>query len=438
MPSSLSQYAPTMLILDELPSSSMAILQEAGLQLDFLDAHKASYAEIQLRMSFCNLIAIRTRRTAEIISYLLSYWPTSRLHAIACFEPGVASALTINHIPVFSVSSTPSPYAVSELCLSLTIVLARRLIPTNRQTHAGDWQKNHRHCHEVRNKTMGIIGYESQRHIGHQTSILAQSLGMRVLAHTPRLHLLTYGRTSTSKDLDTVAQQSDFLVVLDDADLVERPPSPKLREALHGQFVIHASIDDHDGARTRRFLNWLGDAVQRTGVKDQCPQQLEGDTTTATAEGQTQQQQKQQRPIELLGVAIVLPTVDFDEASSVIGTNEQPVGQDAYDTADEGYATEDFACFKTGQYGRGNIADLKKRAAWRDQLQRLGTSNIVLIPQFALNSYESLKESSDKFAKQIAELSKEAMAQRQHMVDSTVPHYHSARPAHIQPMAAVY
>ena len=49
-------------------------------------------------MSYCNLIAIRTRKTAEIISYLLSYWPTSRLHAIACYEAGVASALTIKHV----------------------------------------------------------------------------------------------------------------------------------------------------------------------------------------------------------------------------------------------------------------------------------------------------------------------------------------------------
>ncbi|KAF9158749.1 hypothetical protein DFQ26_007286 [Actinomortierella ambigua] len=405
-----------MLILDELPQSSMAILQAAGLQLEFLDAHKASYAEIQLRMSYCNLIAIRTRKTAEIISYLLSYWPTSRLHAIACFEPGVASALTINHIPVFSVPSTPSPYAVSELCLSLTIILARRLIPTSRQTHAGNWQKDHRQCHEVRNKTLGLLGYETHRNVGHQTAILAQSMGMRVVAHTPRQHFLTYGRTTTVKDLDTVAQQADFLVVLDDTDLLDRPASPKLREALHGQFIIHSSIDDHDGSRTRKFLSWLDEAIHR-------------------APPSNDSKAHKHRPIELLGVAVVVPTVDFDEP--LTGLNEEPVGEDVYDTADEGYATEDYACFKTGHYGRGNIADLKNRAAWRDQLQCLGTTNIALIPQFALNSVESQRESSDKFAMQIAHLSKEAMAQP-NTVDSTVPHYHSARPAHIQPMAPVF
>jgi len=51
---------PTMLILDDLPQSCKDILSEGGIQLEFLDAHKASYAEIQLRMSYCNLIAIRT------------------------------------------------------------------------------------------------------------------------------------------------------------------------------------------------------------------------------------------------------------------------------------------------------------------------------------------------------------------------------------------
>jgi len=97
---------PTMLILDDLPQSCKDILSEGGIQLEFLDAHKASYAEIQLRMSYCNLIAIRTRKTAEIISYLLSYWPTSRLHAIACFEAGVASALTIKHVKKWRSSSS--------------------------------------------------------------------------------------------------------------------------------------------------------------------------------------------------------------------------------------------------------------------------------------------------------------------------------------------
>ncbi|KAG0001799.1 hypothetical protein BGZ65_003176, partial [Modicella reniformis] len=83
-----SSQTPTMLILDDLPQSCKDVLASGGLHLEFLNAHKASYAEIQLRMSYCNLIAIRTRKTAEIVSYLLSYWPTSRLHAIACFEGG--------------------------------------------------------------------------------------------------------------------------------------------------------------------------------------------------------------------------------------------------------------------------------------------------------------------------------------------------------------
>jgi len=47
-----------MLVLDDLPLSCKYILSEGGIQLEFLDAYKASYAEIQLRMSYCNFIAI--------------------------------------------------------------------------------------------------------------------------------------------------------------------------------------------------------------------------------------------------------------------------------------------------------------------------------------------------------------------------------------------
>jgi len=43
-------------------------------------------------------------------------------------------------------------------------------------------------CHEVRGKTLGIVGYG---HIGSQLSVMAEALGMRVIFHdiVPKLPL---------------------------------------------------------------------------------------------------------------------------------------------------------------------------------------------------------------------------------------------------------
>ncbi|KAF9923431.1 hypothetical protein FBU30_006522 [Linnemannia zychae] len=407
MPSVDTVIRPTMLILDDLPQSCKDILASGGIQLEFLNAHKASYAEIQLRMSYCNLIAIRTRKTAEIISYLLSYWPTSRLHAIACFEAGVASALTISHIPILTLDSTPSPYAVSELCLSLTIILSRQLLNRSHQAHNGVWNKDHTNCHEVRNKTMGLLGIESNQICGHQTGILAQALGMRVVAHTPQLHMMTYGHTTNVKDIATVVQQADFMVILDDQDLIQNPASVQVRKSLEGRILIHTSVGDDDGKRTKKFLNWLEKAVAPTSEYD--------------------------TPIQLGGVAIVVPTSDFDECNEADGQTQVEVLEE--EVRDEGYSTEDYACFKTGRYGRPSTAVQKRRLAWRDQLQRLGVENVVLIPQHSLGTMESYLINANKFAHKILDLSMQAMArQGRSTADPTVPMYHSERPAHLSGM----
>ncbi|KAG0326382.1 hypothetical protein BGZ99_009622 [Dissophora globulifera] len=399
---SIDALRPTMLILDDLPQPCKDVLVSSGIQLEFLNAHTASYAEIQLRMSYCNIIAIRTRKTAEIISYLLSYWPTSRLYAIACFEAGVASALTINHIPILSLDSAPSPYAVSELCLSLTIVLSRQLLARNHQAHNRIWNKDHTNCHEVRNKTMGILGVESNQVCGHQTGILAQALGMRVVAHTPRLHMMTHGRTTNVKDLTTVMQQADFLVILDDQDMLENPASVQVRKSLQGQVLIHTSVGDDDGQRTKKFLSWLERAVAPTSEQDS--------------------------PIQLGGVAIVVPSSDFDEDHVAVNGDQTPEEMIEAEIRDEGYSTEDYACFKTGRYRQASTAIQKRRAAWSDQLRRLGVENLVLIPQHSLSTMESYLANANKFAHQISELSKQVMTQKRSNVDPTVPDYYSERP----------
>ncbi|MDO5066335.1 MAG: phosphoglycerate dehydrogenase [Propionibacteriaceae bacterium] len=79
-------------------------------------------------------------------------------------------------IPVFN-----APYSntrsVVELALGEIIAMARRLGDRSAGMHAGVWDKTAVGSHEVRGRTLGIIGYGN---IGSQLSVLAEALGMRV------------------------------------------------------------------------------------------------------------------------------------------------------------------------------------------------------------------------------------------------------------------
>ncbi|HMR14665.1 MAG TPA: NAD(P)-dependent oxidoreductase, partial [Arachnia sp.] len=75
-----------------------------------------------------------------------------------------------------------APYSntrsVVELAICEIIALARRLSDRNRDMHAGVWDKSAVGSHEVRGRTLGLVGYGN---IGAQLSVLAEALGMRVL-----------------------------------------------------------------------------------------------------------------------------------------------------------------------------------------------------------------------------------------------------------------
>ncbi len=68
--------------------------------------------------------------------------------------------------------------SVVELALAEIIAMTRRLTEKNAGMHAGIWDKAAEGSHEVRGRTLGIVGYGN---IGTQLSVLAENLGMRVI-----------------------------------------------------------------------------------------------------------------------------------------------------------------------------------------------------------------------------------------------------------------
>jgi D-3-phosphoglycerate dehydrogenase len=87
------------------------------------------------------------------------------------------SAATARAVAVFNApfSNTRS---VVELAVAEMISLTRRLTEKNDALHNGLWDKSAKGAHEMRGRTLGIIGYGN---IGSQLSVLAEALGMGVV-----------------------------------------------------------------------------------------------------------------------------------------------------------------------------------------------------------------------------------------------------------------
>jgi D-3-phosphoglycerate dehydrogenase len=106
-----------------------------------------------------------------------------------------------------------APYSntrsVVELAVAEIIALTRRLTERDRALHAGVWRKSATGSHEVRGRTLGIVGYGS---IGSQLSVLAESLGMSVVFFDID-EKLALGNARRAETLDELLDAADVISV---------------------------------------------------------------------------------------------------------------------------------------------------------------------------------------------------------------------------------
>jgi D-3-phosphoglycerate dehydrogenase / 2-oxoglutarate reductase len=136
----------------------------------------------------------------------------TKLQAIGCFCIGVnqvdLKAATHQGVTVFN-----APYSntrsVAELVIASSIFLIRRIPDKNKAAHEGIWLKESKGSYELRGKTMGIIGYGN---IGSQVSVLAESLGMKVLFYDV-ITKLPLGNAHRAGSLQELMQRSDVVTL---------------------------------------------------------------------------------------------------------------------------------------------------------------------------------------------------------------------------------
>ncbi|WP_250446863.1 phosphoglycerate dehydrogenase [Actinotalea sp. C106] len=99
--------------------------------------------------------------------------------------------------------------SVVELTLAEIIALTRRLTERDRALHAGIWDKSADGAHEVRGRTLGIVGYGN---IGTQLSVLAEALGMSVVFYDSA-EKLSLGNARRLESLDELLEVADVVTL---------------------------------------------------------------------------------------------------------------------------------------------------------------------------------------------------------------------------------
>jgi D-3-phosphoglycerate dehydrogenase len=194
------------LLLEGVNPSAVELMRSAGYTNLTAVPSALNAADLNEALRGVHLLGIRSRTqlTRDVLAH------ADRLIAVGCFSVGtnqvdIGAARQIG-IPVFNApfSNTRS---VAELVIGEIIMLLRRVVPRSRAAHGGRWDKSAENSHEVRGKTLGIVGYGN---IGSQLSNLAEAMGMRVIFydHTDKLR---HGNTEPADSLLALLAQSDVV-----------------------------------------------------------------------------------------------------------------------------------------------------------------------------------------------------------------------------------
>jgi D-3-phosphoglycerate dehydrogenase len=195
------------LLLENVHPSALELFKGEGFQVERVSG-ALKEAELAERVRDIHLLGIRSK--TQVTPRVLD--EARRMLAVGAFCIGtnqVALARANQRgIPVFNApfSNTRS---VAEMILAEVVVLSRHLFDRSREVHEGTWKKVAVGSHEVRNKTLGIVGYG---HIGRQVGVLAEMIGMRVLFYDIGARLPMGNNRAVPTLLDLLGD-SDFVTL---------------------------------------------------------------------------------------------------------------------------------------------------------------------------------------------------------------------------------
>lgn len=273
-PLSLAKDKIRFLLLEGVHPEAEVVLRQRGYSQITTLPTAIDHEQLLREVSKVHFLGIRSR--TQVTEAVLA--SADRLLAIGCFCIGTdqvdLSAARQHGVSVFN-----APYAntrsVAELVLAEIIMLMRGIPARNAAAHRGQWLKGAQGAHEVRGKTLGIIGYG---HIGSQLGILAEGLGMRVVYHDIEAKL-PLGNAEASESMENVLAAADVvsLHVPDTEQTRHLIDATRLSQMRAGAHLINASrgqVVDIDALRAALTSGHIASAgldvfpVEPTGNDD--------------------------------------------------------------------------------------------------------------------------------------------------------------------------
>jgi D-3-phosphoglycerate dehydrogenase len=233
-----SRDRTSVLLLEGIHESAAACFEKAGFKNVVCERRALDSCALTDAIKDVHIIGIRSRTQLTDVAIAAA----GEALAIGCFCIGTNQvnlrAARAAGVPVFNApfSNTRS---VAELTLAEIVMLMRGISARSEAAHRGVWNKSADNSNEARGKTLGIVGYGN---IGSQLSVLAESLGMRVIYYDT-LDKLPHGNARKAASLQDLLVASDVVTL----HVPETPQTqnlislPELRAMKRGGFLINNS-----------------------------------------------------------------------------------------------------------------------------------------------------------------------------------------------------
>lgn len=232
-----TQDKPRILLVENIHPIAKELLEKEGYHVDMLSYSPSEDELIKLIPEYCALgIRSKTEITPKVLDHADNTF-TIGAFCIGTNQIDLRKARS-KGIAVFNAPHS-NTRSVAELVIAEMISLSRQLGDRNIKAHQGEWMKSATGSHEVRGKTLGIVGYG---HIGSQVSILAESLGLKVVFFDT-VKKLPLGNARAMHSLDELLEISDFVTlhvpeVPETRDMIS---SRELKKMKAGSYLINAS-----------------------------------------------------------------------------------------------------------------------------------------------------------------------------------------------------
>lgn len=248
-PTSFPKSEIKILLLENVHPSAVELFGGEGFQVERVSG-ALKEAELAEKVRDAHVLGIRSK--TQVTPRVLD--EARRLLAVGAFCIGTNQVAlgraNQRGVPVFNApfSNTRS---VAEMILAEVIVLSRQLFDRSREVHDGTWKKLAVNCHEIRGKTLGIVGYG---HIGRQVGVIAEMIGMRVEFFDIAARL-PMGNNRSVSTLDQLLATSDFVTLhvpetaqtrgmIGAAELARMKPGACLLNASRGSVVDLVALAD--------------------------------------------------------------------------------------------------------------------------------------------------------------------------------------------------